>query len=703
MKGKIWIENPDFVIYHAALFLVRISQTYYPPTFQGQVWNNNLGCWVLEPNLTGRAKQQIFGGRLLFPLSHNDPIRIKLLRQGHQPLINEVSVHKNILHSTASVMSGFLPCIWKNLPKDVRMIIRGCGVCNLISPIPPIINFGRSKVLDRPFSRPFTFVSVDPLAPISVHTQRKAHTLTPIAFACQISRFLHVEFVEELNTATVSSAMRQFCSFFCCYVEEYFCDKGSVLADMNLTASSGKKIKVNQNLPYAHHRTYAETAIRTLKMTAERIRVGNSVSSNLLRVKLNIAASILNCIPLTGSTNLSLVSPADLVYPWRSKDWGLGNITMGDLSPMYNVRRLAEFAKRCLREVLQDFASTLTLRQAFRAAGNKSQRGRVPNGAAPIDEGSIVLVTPNNTLGIVKTLAGNDAAIQLKSGRTIDVAITRLYTIVHARSCPGCGVNREGTSKLASKCLLCGIKTHRLCMGDSEKKGRPFNSFLSLTPDLDSSMHLSEFSKRLASYLTGETTDMVDSHTYHISLGFTNLNCPAAAKDLRERIERCIEAIKDLLIAESSGFCVSIGKLGYFEDENGKLTVVAKLSEDMPTLFTLRQAIEDIMGAQLVTPESDWVAHITLLKNVENTKRNKAVINSFSAARRSVDAYGLPIHEEVGACKPIRLVELQYRLMKHKKDKCHDDDKKEVRVQDTDWFMAEFPECVRNSILRHQL
>ena len=138
------------------------------------------------------------------------------------------------------------------------------------------------------------------------------------------------------------------------------------------------------------------------------------------------------------------------------------------------------------------------------------------------------------------------------------------------------------------------------------------------------------------------------------------------------------------------GFLAAIKniELWHNENETGDGFIVATMDQGYASLGNIRSAMEEILGSA-ISEKQGWKGHVTLGRNVMDSPKNYAAINSINIGKK-----GEPT---IGAAFPLFKIELRW-LKKVE----FDENGKEVvsenkKFESKKWFTDVFPDCMKES------
>ena len=132
-------------------------------------------------------------------------------------------------------------------------------------------------------------------------------------------------------------------------------------------------------------------------------------------------------------------------------------------------------------------------------------------------------------------------------------------------------------------------------------------------------------------------------YSHHLTLGMTSLLDVKDATEVHCKIRMAVRSIRTLLPCAGLGFIAAIGDLSIFEEGN-RMSLVASISDKLPTLFSVFDEMASSMGSRLENNFSAWNPHISLIHNIEASDANKAVINSFIGLEKRGFSFSSKVH-----------------------------------------------------------
>ena len=283
-----------------------------------QVLKKKSTLWRLDPFLDSDIIR--VGGRLSRAkmLSFNAKHQIVLPNKSHVTSLLVQQVHQQLGHSgrnhTISELQTKYWIIQGN--KAVRRELSKCVTCRKLYAMPC-----EQKMADLPADRlhpapPFTFTAVDYFGPFIVKEKRKELKRYGVLFTCLLSRAVHVETSNSLDTDSFLNALRRFTARRG-QVKELRSDNGTnfIGAERELQKSlqemdqdqikkhlQEKGMTWTFNPPYASHMGGVwERQIRTVRkiLAALLMEYGSHIDDEALRTLLCEVEAIINSRPLT--------------------------------------------------------------------------------------------------------------------------------------------------------------------------------------------------------------------------------------------------------------------------------------------------------------------------------------------------------------------------------------------------------------------
>ena len=253
--------------------------------------------------------------------------------------------------------------------------------------------------------QPFSHLSLDPIGSIRVRGKSsQSDRIYPLVMVCLASGATHVEIMLGLEAKDVYLALMRTQYRFNAQIIQIFTDGGSQLSanilgeKRNFYQASIRKLwAIWNNTGYSQHRNIAEMKIKMLKKLIKEGIFGipgpqeESVNRSILETAIQGAVSMVNNVPyLPIGDNHTLLSPADLVNPWRRHE-NQGELEVQQTPPS-NLESLRK-AKHILT-IKQDLMRQI-LYEETKCQLNRFKPGRLKLGKnknnPSIDPGSVIL------------------------------------------------------------------------------------------------------------------------------------------------------------------------------------------------------------------------------------------------------------------------------------------------------------------------
>lgn len=407
----------------------------------------------LNPFLDDKGVLRV-GGRLE---NCNLPYDVKhqiILPTHHQvtKLVIE-SQHKEMGHlGEAYVLANLRQRYWIVKGKSaVRNVIGRCFLCKRINTLP-----AKQKMGDLPKDRllvdepPFTSVGVDYFGPMYVRQRRSQVKRYGCLFTCLVTRAVHIEVTESLDTDAFINAFRRFSSTRGT-PKVVYSDNGTNLraGDKELRESIElwnqdrinnsmlqKNIKWQFNPPAASHMGGVwERVIRTIRKILRALLGNQVVSHEVLITTMSEIQAILNSRPLVASSNspqdLEALTPNHLLLLRCNPSLPPGVFDPSDNYPRRRWRQVQYLASLFWKRWLKEYLPTLQIRQKWYT----SERNFVP--------GDLVLIVDENAkrgewpLGkVLEANTGRDGLVRsvkvFTRGSTLTRPITKLCFLEHS-------------------------------------------------------------------------------------------------------------------------------------------------------------------------------------------------------------------------------------------------------------------------------
>ena len=218
------------------------------------------------------------------------------------------------------------------------------------------------------------------------------------------------------------------------------------------------------------------------------------------------------------------------------------------------------------------------------------------------------------------------------------------------------------------------------------------NVFLAVPVEEECRDILLEVQAKLKETVEGNIKWTKDS-TMHCTMGLLNLENEEQAREIKNRLDGAIESITTNQCDDHEGKCklgflAAIKQVEFWKDEKDEGMIVASMDPGFTSLGNIRSAMEEILGSA-ITEKQPWKGHITLARNVVDSQKNRAAVNSINIGKRG--------EATIGSAFPLFRIELRWL-----KKKAFDDEGKEVpsdmkELESAKWFASVFPEFLKGT------
>merc|ERR1712030_260693 len=99
------------------------------------------------------------------------------------------------------------------------------------------------------------------------------------------------------------------------------------------------------------------------------------------------------------------------------------------------------------------------------------------------------------------------------------------------------------------------------------------------------------------------------------------------------------------------GFLAAIKQVEFWKDDKDEGMIVATMDPGFTSLGNIRSALEEILGSA-ITEKQPWKGHITLARNVVDSQKNRAAVNSINIGKRG--------EATIGSAFPLFRIELRW-------------------------------------------
>jgi hypothetical protein len=326
----------------------------------------------------------------------------------------------------------------------IKKLLRRCVTCRKTQS-----RVNTQKMADLPSSRlksdesPFTYTGMDFFGPFEIRQGRSTRKRYGVLFTCMVSRAVHIEVADSLDTSSCINAIRRFISRRG-QVKEMTSDNGTNLVGANRELrraikeldeqvikkfTSGHEIKWKFNPPAASHQGGVwERQIRTVRKILQSIlqeqHLKSAQSDDQLHTLMCEIESTINSRPLTRMTDdpkdLNVITPNDILLMKSGTSIPPGEFHEKDLYARKRWRQIQYLANLFWRRWTKEYLPILQARQKWLQPQRNMKVGDV---VMIVDE-----LSPRNNwpMGIVEEVyVGNQGLVRSVKVKTKSSVLVR--------------------------------------------------------------------------------------------------------------------------------------------------------------------------------------------------------------------------------------------------------------------------------------
>ena len=414
---------------------------------------------------------------------------------------------------------------------------------------------------------------------------------------------------------------------------------------------------------YTQLRNVSESSTGAIKRLLLQLTQGMKVKSFFdLEFIVEVIAAEHNNTPFLESGNSQLWAPIDGIIPRVGLEPGSELVWKGD-SSMERVKQLATRGKEIGELVRQALINTFLQNMKFWMP--KTFRGR--NQVEP-KVGDLIRIVYNSMIGVIEEVYDQTLMVRLRGSQRMTVHRTNVDIIVSRAISTVPTMSEEGVIRK--------------------------NVFLSVPVEDECKDILLEVQTKLRNTVEGSVKWTKDS-ALHCTLGLLNFDNEEQIREVKNRIDTAIESITSHHCGNQQekckmGFLAAIKNIEMWHNENetGDGFIVATMDQGYAALGNIRAAMEEILGSA-ISEKQGWKGHVTIGRNVMDSPKNYAAINSINIGKK-----GEPT---IGAAFPMFKIELRWL----KKVEVNEDGKEALseskKFESKRWFTDIFPDSMKES------